>query len=229
MKKLFIAFTAISVLAFTFSACKSGEPSAPFGGEPAEDLFTDEMPEPFDFPEPSDPEALGEFKRRYNFVFSNLNSTIVDLVDREEFNGWLNEKFNENLSDPYAEDITVLSFAQRFDIPKEKLIEAVENGVFYSDWIVSPEDIEIIYSGDKELINKTFVSEYALAHGEKVYSAEWIYMHTIEGYLNEGLSLDEVTERLTKMEELPFTEEALTALREKKAYLEAAGGSNNAP
>ena len=217
MKKLFIMITAISVLAFTFSACKSEEPV----NKEHIDLFADEMPEPFDFPEPSGPEALGDFKRCYNFTFSNLDSTIMSLADKEEISEWLDEKIKEGFSEPYTDNINVLSFAERFDIPKEKLLEAVEGSEYEEGWIVSPEDIEIIYSGDNELINKTFVSEYALAHGEKVYSAEWIYMHTIEGYLNEGLSLDEVTERLTKMEELPFTEEAKSALSDKKAELES--------
>jgi len=213
MKKLILML----ILAFTlplFSSCKSEEP--------IETPFEDEMPEPFDFPEPSGPEALGDFRSRYNDAFSNLDSAILNLADNEECNNWLNEKFIESLFDPYAEDVTVLSFAKRFDIPKEKLIEAVEGADYESGWTVSPEDIEIIYSGDKELINKTFANEYALVNGENVYSAEWIYMHNPEDYLNEGLSFDEVKERLTKMEELPFTEEALDALREKKAYLEAA-------
>lgn len=219
MKKLFIAVIAILTV-FTLSACKNEAPA----NQRSEDLFADDMPKPFDFPEPSSTEALGDFKSCYNHVFSNLNSVILDLADKDEYIKWLDEKIKEGFSCPYAENITVLSFVQRFDISKEKLIEAVEKADSEPGWIVSPEDIEIIYSGDKELINKTFAGEYALAHGEKVYSAEWIYMHTIEGYLNEGLSLEEVAERLTKMEKLPFTEEARLALSDKKTGLESLMG-----
>lgn len=218
MKKTIVVIGALMTLIFTLSGCKT-EASDVY--VPPEKLFAPEekMPEPFKYPGAH--ETIGAFRSRYNFAFSNLDSAILNLADKEERDRWFDEKFKEKLFVPYPDDITVLSFVRRFDIPKEKLIEAVESTDLSEEWIVSPADIEIIYSEDTELTNKTFVSEYALINGGEVYSAEWVYMHSPEDYRNEGLPFDKVYECLDKMEELRFTEEALAAIREKKDYLAA--------
>lgn len=226
MKKpiIIIIIVAAMALIFTLSGCKT-EASDVY--VPTEKSLAPEekMPEPFKYPGAH--ETIGAFRSRYNFTFSNLDSAILNLADKEERDRWFDEKFKESLFVPYPDDITVLSFVRRFDIPKEKLIEAVESTDLSEEWIVSPADIEIIYSEDTELINKTFASEYALVNGGEVYSAEWIYMHTPEDYRNEGLPFDRVYECLDKMEELRFTEEALAAIGEKKTYLAAVDESTD--
>ncbi len=215
MKRALIFVLALILILPVISSCQKEE-------NVTENLAV-EMPEPFDFPEPSGPEALGMFRSRFNNTFLNLTSDILDLAEeRDELERWFDEKFKESLFDPYADEITVLSFAERFDISKEKLLEAISETDYTEGWIVSPSDVEIIYSGDKELINKTFVNEYALLHGENVYSAEWVYMHGPDDYLNEGIPFDKAINCLAKMEELPFTEEALKALDNKTAYLKKA-------
>ena len=94
MKKLSIVISAIMISAFTLSACKSGDTgiNALFTEQNTEELFSEEMPEPFDFPKPSDPECLGEFKSCYNFTFSNLDSTMMSLANIEEISEWIKEK-----------------------------------------------------------------------------------------------------------------------------------------
>ncbi len=61
--------------------------------------------------------------------------------------------------------------AERFEISKGKLLEAVSETDYVNSFTVSPEDIDIIYSGDKELINKTFADELVNGYADKIYSA----------------------------------------------------------
>lgn len=220
-KNFFIFFLALTFILSVLSSCQKEE-------NRSETLFA-EMPDPFDFPEPSGPEVLGSFRGCYNLTFSNLDSTILNLADKDELDRWFDEKFKERLFDPYADQITVLSFAERFEISREKLLEAVSETDYVNNFTVSPEDINIIYSGDKELINKTFADEYALANGDEIYSAEWVYMHTPDDYLNEGIPFQKAIDCLEKMKELPFTEEALTAMDNKIAYLKKAGNPIKEP
>lgn len=218
-KYFFIYFLALTFILPVLASCQKEDKS---------ETFSAEMPDPFDYSKPLAHETLGSFKSCYNFTFSCLDSAILNLADKDERDRWFDEKFNERLFVPYPDDITVLSFVRRFDIPKEKLLEAAENADFPEECI-SPEDIEIIYSEDTELINKTFADEYVLINGDKIYSAEWVYAQTPDDYLDEGIPFEKAINCLEKMKELPFTEEAQTALDSKIDYLKKAGNPVREP
>lgn len=184
-------------------------------------LKENEMPNPFaqnilsESAQGGDEGFIENYVCQYVFKFENLDSAILNLVDRDECNKWLSDYITESRSDPFIPDPTVLSFVEKFNIPKEKLLDAVSSGTYLEGWTLTDSDIDIIYSGDDELIKKTFVNEYALLYKGKIYTPEWLYEHSATDYINEGLPLDDVTAYLKKMDDFPFTEEAREALSAK--------------
>lgn len=149
------------------------------------------------------------FTSPYVFRFQNLSSVIVDLADRDEVNAWLNEYETKKRSDRFTPVPTVLSFVEKFNIPKEKLAEAISDVNSPDDWIITLSDIDIIYSGDDQLIKQTFVNEYALLYNGKIYTPDWFYEHSESDCINEGLPAEEVRAYLTKTEALPFYNKAI--------------------
>lgn len=163
-----------------------------------------------------------DFTSPYVFRFLNLSSVILNLADGDEVNAWLNEYETKKRSDHFTPVPTVLSFVEKFNIPKEKLAEAISDADFPDGWIITPSDIDIIYSGDDQLIKETFVNEYALLCNGKIYTPDWFYEHSESDYINEGLPAEEVKAYLTKTEALPFYDKAIAAFAARTEQAESA-------
>ena len=214
MKKIFFIIFSLCMLFLSSCAKNSIE-------ENNDDVIQEiTMPKPFSEKEGAGGDSAHNFYSDYAFRFGNIESTISNLVDREKSNEWIDNCFAEAIANPEAPEKTLLDYIKYFDIPKEKLKEAVSSTNLPEGWIISPSDVDVIYSGDDYLINQTFVNEYALFYNGKIYSAEWLYEHSPTDYINEGLPLNEVTVCLEKMEDFSLTEEAIAALEAKAKMLE---------
>ena len=173
------------------------------------------MPEPFDLSNPSGGDWLRDYTQEYVLRFENLTSDILELVPRDDFTAWLNKHHEEKIaSEERIPPLTVLSFVMEFDISKEQLLSVIAE---YNDpsWTITREDVDVIYSGDMELINRTFINEYSVLHNNKIYTPEWFYEHTTSDYIEAGFSDDEVSYVMEKMKNLPFTAEAKKAIEDK--------------
>ena len=173
------------------------------------------MPEPFDLSYPSGGDWLRDYTEEYVLRFENLTSDILELVPRNDFTAWLNNHHEEKLaSEERIPPLTVLAFVMEFDISKEQLLSVTAEDNDPS-WTITREDVDVIYSGDMELINKTFINEYSVLHNNKIYTPEWFYEHTTAEYTEAGFSDDEVSYVMEKMKDLPFTAEAKKAIEDK--------------
>lgn len=175
------------------------------------------MPEPFDQAYNSGGDSLHNYYCEYVFKFGNINSTLIDLVGEKEAQAWLNEYFASKKAGTESSELTVLRFIEHFDISKEELIKAVSDSDYPDGWIINISDIEVIYSGNDDLIQQTFVNEYALLHNGIIYTPEWLYTHSLDDYAKEGLPIESVNACMEKMRELPFTDEAQNAVADKSA------------
>ncbi len=173
-----------------------------------------EMPEPFDQTN-NGGDSLHDYYSKYVFKFGNINSTLIDLVGEKEAEEWINEHISGQKSGTDTSEMTVLRFIEHFDITKEELTKAVSESEYPDGWIIDASDIEVIFSGDDDLIAQTFVNEYALLQNGVIYTPEWLYNHSLEDYAREGLSAEAVSDCMSKMSALPFTEEAQKAIAEK--------------
>lgn len=107
-----------------------------------------------------------------------------------------------------------------FDISKDQLLSVIAEDNDPS-WTITREDVDVIYSGDMELINRTFINEYSVLHNNKIYTPEWLYEHTTAEYIEAGLSDDEVSYVMEKMKDLPFIAEAKKAIENKYRKFQA--------
>ena len=179
------------------------------------------MPEPFDLSKPSGGDWLHDYTQEYVLRFENLTSDILELVPRNDFTAWLNNHDEEKLaSEERIPPLTVLAFVMEFDISKEQLLSVIAEDNDPS-WTITREDVDVIYSGDMELINKTFINEYSVLHNNKIYTPEWFYEHTTAEYIELGFTDDEVSYVMEKMKDLPLTDEAKKAIEDKYRKFQA--------
>lgn len=59
--------------------------------------------------------------------------------------------------------------------------------------VMSEADIEMIYTATKAEAYQHMAAIYAVAVGEKVYSAAWLATHTVHEYLAAGMTVEQVT------------------------------------
>ena len=185
------------------------------GSLPPSDYEEPTMPEPFDLSNPSGGDWLRDYTQEYVLRFENLTSDILELVPRNDFTAWLKKHEEEKIaSEERIPPLTVLAFVMEFDISKEQLLSVIAEDNDPS-WTITREDVDVIYSGDMELINKTFINEYSVLHNNKIYTPEWFYEHTAAEYIELGFTDDEVSYVMEKMKEIPFTDEAKKAMEDK--------------
>ena len=198
-----------------------GEDTSDKNQQTVPDYEEPKMPEPFDLPNPSGGDWLHDYTEEYVLRFENLTSDILELVPRNDFTVWLNNHHEEKIaSEERIPPLTVLAFVTEFDISKEQLLSVIAEDNDPS-WTITREDVDVIYSGDMELINKTFINEYSVLHNNKIYTPEWFYEHTASEYIEAGFSDDEVLYVMEKMKNLPFTAEAKKAIEDKYRKFQA--------
>lgn len=190
------------------------------------------MPEPFDFSNPSGGDQFRNYTEEYELRFENLTFDILNLVPKDDFSAWINKYTQkERASEERIPPLTILEFVTEFDISKDQLLSVIAEDNDPS-WTITREDVDVIFSGDMELINKTFINEYSVLHNNKIYTPEWLYNHTTAEYMEAGLSNEEVSYAMEKMKDLPFTPEAKKAIENKyrkfRSLINEAVQENNA-
>lgn len=190
------------------------------------------MPEPFDLSNPSGGDQFRNYTEEYELRFENLTFDILNLVPKDDFSAWINKYTEkERASEERIPPLTILDFVMEFDISKDQLLSVIVEDSDPS-WTITREDVDVIFSGDMELINKTFINEYSVLHNNKIYTPEWLYNHTTAEYMEAGLSNEEVLYVMEKMKDLPFTPEAKKAIENKyrkfRSLINEAVQENNA-
>ncbi len=197
MKKIHMILLNV-LLVLSLVACDSG--------------IDGQMPEPFLNMESTGGDELRGYFIKYDAKFTSLDSNVLNLVDKEECEAWIN---NFTLGEREPSESNILNFVSEFNIPKEKLLEAISTQYYIEGATLTTEDVDIIYSNDMELINQTYISDYALYYNGGIYTPEWIYTNSLEKYEEEGIPAELVDEAMQKFKSFPFTEEALAAMDKK--------------
>ncbi len=160
---------------------------------------------------PDNTEMPEHYADKYVFKFTYLPSSLTELAYKEPFRLWQEQKEAERISmGAYYEPITLYSFLKKFGISDAQL----RTTTLYPDWI-NDEDIDILYSGDEELIMRTYKSDWTIMHDGMLFTPRWLYEMSVYEYMNRGLPKDEVKELALKMQSLPFTNDAWEHFCEK--------------
>ena len=183
------------------AAVSADEPDAVIDDEPEPETIDPStmrdlsMPENlFDLPDPSGYEGLEHYTEQYKFEFTNFDQAIISLVDKSEFEEWVNEHEQEILTKGYSdtEPLTILSFIERFDIPEEKMLEAVKSDThdIGADCTLDEYDVWRFYNHSTEENLRYYKTGYAIYCNGRVFSPMWLYEHTLTAYYAVGLTAD---------------------------------------
>ena len=98
-------------------------------------------------------------------------------------NGYYDGKLNIN-------EVNMLKFIQYFDISKDRFtVAAVTPPYYLADGpFFTLEKVDILYSGDKNLIAETFMAPEAINVNGEIYTPRWIAAHSIEEIKAAGIT-----------------------------------------
>ncbi len=148
----------------------------------------------------SDDDSDREYYSPFVFKFPLLTSRLGEIVGNDVVENWViqheKKKYGDRLESitwreaDYYEQTPVLCL-QELHISKEQLTELVEqiNAEGRPMESFSLEEIDVLYSGDEALINRTFKNEDALYDNGKLYTPYWLASKTAADYQAAGLSL----------------------------------------
>lgn len=125
----------------------------------------------------------------------DIQRRLVNLVGKENYTEWTNGfKFaNPSGTREYA-DFNSYTLIKELNIPREVVENALSNNIYFS-----AAQIEAIYNGTEEDIVREFASPYAIVIGTKIYSPKWLYEHTVEEYVAEGITFEIFRDKLPQI------------------------------
>ena len=149
-----------------------------------------------------------------NYILNNIPGALLDLRDSSEVDKWLNDKWSDtNVVSSIKDYMNIYSFITDFNITREEAETALE--YYLNDNLITYADLDVIFSGAVELITKTFASEFSIAVGDRIYTPEWLYTHSIEEYKAAGITAEDILSRVDSYRYILFTDEARQAFSEK--------------
>lgn len=173
-----------------------------------------EMPQPFEVGVDVGGDENDGFYLPFNYIINGIPVELIMLRDKTEVDNWSNSFPSISYAPSnISEYENIYSFITDFSITKDEAETAL---VYYLDNnLISREQLNIIYSGDKELITKTFASEYSIVIGENIYCPNWIYTHNTDDYAVAGITSDVIAEKASAYSNFYLTEDACIAFADK--------------
>ena len=218
MKKLILILLDFAV-GLTAFACGKGSPeSGGYSVESGSDSTNSEPPEPIlpvsvsdgspeREPSPEDAYSPAEYHYVTNKYKDKLTSFGTSLVN------YIFERTGKDMDTLWktvwggvdqgrVAPFSILEVIDELDIPKEKFIELnnkdhgrrsmndYPNISEYRNWVLTDEDIDIMYSGDKKQIAEAFAQPYAvIADDWEIYPLRWIIETPASVYKENHISL----------------------------------------
>lgn len=178
----------------------------------------EQMPEPFEVGNNIGGDDNTNFYQPCISQLDSIPGSLLDIRPSNEVDDWLNKHFSREYAvSSIADYLNVYSFITDFNVTKEEAAVALESYINseYESVRITQEQFDIIFSGDIELITKTFASEYSIVIGENIYSPEWVYTHSKSDYAAVGLSMDEIIQKAPMYASLNLSGAARNALSDK--------------
>lgn len=182
------------------------------------DENNEQMPEPFEAGNNVGGDDNTNFYQPCISQLDSIPGSLLDVRPSNEVDDWLNKHFSrKNAVSSIADYLNVYSFITDFNVTKEEAAAALESYINseYESVRITQEQFDIIFSGDIELITKTFASEYSIVIGENIYSPEWIYTHSQSDYEISGISEEDIIQKAPIYANLNLSRAARTALSDK--------------
>lgn len=136
------------------------------------------------------------------------------------FEAWLSELRTDEILTDIGKEANLYTFLRDFSVDRETA-EAVltDEMTLWTAYNLTPnfteDSIEILLNGEKNAVAECFVSDSAIYHNGEILTPEWLYHASGEQYEVYGIPKAELLEKVDRLSELPFTEEAAAVLEEK--------------
>lgn len=183
------------------------------------DELLSNVPKPFDT---IDEGNAFVFYNPFVWKFTNIEDEFISYVGEKKYIDWMNSfAVHDGSVCGLFENANLYSFIVKFDISNDVIIDILTEKIDptikgNNGWIYTAADIDILCSRDEKMIMERFVSTAAIFIGTKIYSLQWVYTHTVDDYISENLSAEQIcTSVASVIYELPFTDEADAFLIEK--------------
>lgn len=142
---------------------------------------------------------------RYKYIkgiSGEFASQFSNLVSDAKFNEWVDQF--EGMNPQGTRDIVelnLISFIREFNISKQAFTkannslreQAQKNG--WESRAFTQKEVEVLYSNETALINKTFVNPDALLYNGEIYTLEWFAENSVSDYIAVGFPPDLLFEK----------------------------------
>lgn len=164
------------------------------------------------------------YKAVYEFKYIEESKCYLDLiVDEEISDSWYNQFWLVN-KETYtrSENVGIIGAVDELGITKEQFVTAISekgaiiDGRYYSKpsyightpiddsfdayeryWYLTQEEVDLIFSSDRELRDEKCRSRYTAFANGKIYTPHWICSHTAEDYIAAGLTKQQMIETIS--------------------------------
>lgn len=187
---------------------------------PAIEYEESEMPDPFGTAEGTGGDENAGFYQPCNYFLDSIPVELMSLRDSGEVNKWIaKDQLSSRSEVPSSikDYANIYSFITDFNITREEAETALNYYLNTPEEFehITYEHLDIIFSGDIELITKSFASEYSIAVGDRIYSPQWLYTHSPDEYRAAGITAEDILSRVGAYRYFHFTDEARQAFSEK--------------
>ncbi len=159
-----------------------------------------------------------------NYNFIQTTDFKIDFIDNgfslyvgeDAFWEWLTEHTSTTFNyTSVAEMANLYSLIVYFDIPDDTVREMLVDLRTGRDDDFTDEEIDLLLSRDNEAIAAYFAADTTIVKGENIYSLYWIYCHSIDDYIAEGITQEDIAEILPKFDEVGMSNAARQAITAK--------------
>lgn len=131
----------------------------------------------------------------YNLTFTTIPFDLQSYVGKnKDIDEW---------AQSYDWQISLQAFIEDFGLTADEIKQVLFEQETQFPVEVTPEEVDILCSGDQAAINRTFVSEYAaLSETGDIYTIFWLAEHNAADYQAAGLSADAVASAIANCQTL---------------------------
>lgn len=153
-----------------------------------------------------DADILNDFYYPLNYRYMDIPGVLIGFVGKEAFEQYVRDY--KGVSGNLNGFVNVYSLMNAFALDRSEMeaCGVVEMGILTKD------ELDILYSGDEELIARSWASKYATVVGSHVYSMEWLYNHTPNDYKAVGITDQELVRLSELLEVITLHDEAKNRL-----------------
>ncbi|MCD7772311.1 MAG: hypothetical protein LUH23_09560 [Oscillospiraceae bacterium] len=172
------------------------------------------------------PEPFGNTSGGEHYQFYSTTNIKIGAIDVEFYNleyigwdvfkEWLHSHSSKN-SDytSISEAANLYSMIKYFDIPEETVREILAKVRTGREDELSEDEIKMLFSDDYEAVAECFASDTAIRKEDNLYSLYWVYEHSIEDYIEAGITTDDISGVLAAYDEVGLTSAAKSAITAK--------------